>query len=60
MKSPPNFYMVLKWIKGPHFELQTKIGTPMILGAHNFVCKPLIKVKYEVNGMWHVTYMQGN
>jgi hypothetical protein len=25
MKCPPNFHMVLKWFKGLHFELQTKV-----------------------------------
>jgi len=37
-----------------------KIRTPATLEAHNFVCKPLIEVRFEAklylsNGMWHAT-----
>jgi len=28
------------------FEIP-KIGTPTILGAHNFVCKPLIEMRFK-------------
>jgi hypothetical protein len=24
-----------------------KVGTPAILGPHNFVCKPLIEMRYK-------------
>ncbi len=30
-----------------HFVSGLRIGTPTILGAHNFVCRPSIKVRFE-------------
>jgi hypothetical protein len=45
------------------------VGTPMILGTHNFVCKPPIEMRSEANfssrrelsnGMLHATYTRGN
>jgi hypothetical protein len=46
-----------------------KVATPAILGAHNFVCRPLIKMSLKqnsspcwelANGMSHATYTRGN
>jgi hypothetical protein len=44
-------------------------GTSAILGPHNFVCRPLIEIRFEAsciphqelsNNMWHATCTQGS
>ncbi len=42
-----------------------KVGTLATLEAHNFVCRPLIEMKFKSKlqlskGMWQATCMQGN